>query len=111
MKRDGVKKMLTIALAGAMLLLCSCGASPESKIVGQWVSDGGKVFYNEIEFFDNGSYITQHVSWSGNYDISGNRIALNGKVYSEALSFEFEDDDTLILINELGTEQIYKKVK
>ena len=96
-------------------MLCSfllCGCNSKS-IVGKWVGDGNKgVFYDEIEFFSDGTQVTEHISWSGSYSTDGNRLAIIGRVYSETFTYELRDGgDVLALINSNGTEKEYTRVK
>lgn len=92
-----------------VILLCSCKNSTKNDIVGLWKSTGEEgVFYNSIEFFSDGTHITETQSWSGTYTTDGNRLRISGKLYSDVFSFELSDSgNQLTLTNSLGYSKVY----
>ncbi len=93
-----------------VFLLCSCGNSTND-IVGLWESSGSEnIFYNSVEFFSDGTHVTETPGWSGTYTTDGNRLRISGKLYSEVFSFELSNNgNQLILTNSLGYSKTYAR--
>ena len=106
-----MKKTLLISLMLSVVLLMSCGNGTKDDIVGLWKSSGKEsVFYNSIEFFSDGTHVTETPSWSGTYTTDGNRLRISGKLYGEVFSFEISDNgNKLTLTNELGYSKSYER--
>lgn len=107
-----MKKILLIILTLSVLLLTACGGSTKNDIVGLWKSSGEEsIFYNSVEFFSDGTHVTETPGWSGTYATDGNRLRISGKLYGEVFSFEIADNgNELTLTNSLGYSKTYKKV-
>lgn len=106
-----MKKTLLISLTLLVVLLTACGAGTKNEIVGLWKSSGDEsIFYNSVEFFSDGTHITETPSWSGTYTTDGNRLRISGKLYGEVFSFEITDNgNELILTNSLGYSKTYNR--
>ena len=105
-------KKISILLSVMLLsfLLCSCTAKKD--IVGCWYSNGKEdVFYNKIEFFSDGSFATEAVSWCGEYSIDDGRLYIKGKLYSETFDIAQQGKNKIVLKNELGYEKTYTRKK
>ena len=92
--------------------MCACRKKDnEDLIIGYWklTSDSGRDY---MEFFDDGSFVTDSASWCGTYAITGNRLRLTGRL--EAIVFDFEFDkngDRLTLITESGHSYDYERIE
>ncbi len=106
-----MKKALLISLMLFIVLLTACGGSTKNDIVGLWKSSGDEsIFYNSVEFFSDGTHITETPGWSGTYTTDGNRLRISGKLYGEVFSFEITDKgNKLILTNSLGYSKTYAR--
>jgi len=106
-----MKKTLLISLMLLIVLLTACGGSTKNDIVGLWKSSGDEsIFYNSVEFFSDGTHITETPGWSGTYTTDGNRLRISGKLYGEVFSFEITDNgNKLILTNSLGYSKTYAR--
>lgn len=96
-----------------LVLVCSaCSSGTEETIVGQWRSnEESVVFYSNIEFFSDGTHVTETPGWSGTYTAENSRLRISGKLYSEVFSYELSDgEETLVLSDELGNSIIYNRV-
>lgn len=138
--RKNLKKLVTLLLIVVLALsvFSSC-KSNEEKIVGKWMVDagseclGGNGTYFTVssdfdigklkelgeflylEFFDNGTYLSNQTNYIGNYSITENRIQLTGTDGSTlSYSFEFkssnDDDDRLALATDDGYALWFDKV-
>ena len=106
-----MKKMLLIALILLLVLLTACSSGTKNDIVGLWKSSGDEsIFYNSIEFFSDGTHVTETQSWSGTYTTDGNRLRISGKLYGEVFLYEITDSgNKLTLTNSLGYSKTYKR--
>ncbi|MBR5239810.1 MAG: hypothetical protein IKW04_04465 [Clostridia bacterium] len=108
-----MKKVLLITLVACILCLTACGGggSTKNNIVGLWKSsDGSDLFYNTIEFFSDGTQMTEAASWSGTYTVEGNRLRISGKLYGEVFSYQITNNgNTLILTSESGYSKTYTR--
>lgn len=83
------KAFLGIALVVILLFnLAACG-SKESKIVGRWESTDRTNDYSYIEFFSDGTYVTDWANYNGTYSIDGDRLRLSGVLVSDRV-YTFE---------------------
>lgn len=108
MNLKNVMVILVVMILLAMILgLCSNSSSND--IVGLWKSTGKEdVFYNSIEFFSDGTHITETPGWCGTYTTDENRLRISGKLYSEVFTFRL-DKNELTLTNSLGYSKIYSR--
>lgn len=106
-----MKKALLITLVALVVFLSACAGNTKNDIVGLWKSSGDEsIFYNSVEFFSDGTHITETPGWSGTYTTDGNRLRISGKLYGEVFSFEITDNgNELILTNELGYSKTYAR--
>lgn len=106
-----MKKTLLISLMLLVVLLTACGGSTKNNIVGLWESSGDEsIFYNSVEFFSDGTHITETPGWSGTYTTDGNRLRISGKLYGEVFSFKITDNgNELTLTNSLGYSKTYAR--
>lgn len=106
-----MKKTVLISFVLLIVLFTTCGGSTKSDIVGVWKSSGKEsIFYNSIEFFSDGTHVTETPVWSGTYTADGNRLRISGKLYDEVFSFEITDNgNKLTLTNELGYSKSYER--
>lgn len=106
-----MKKALLIGLMLLVMMLTACGGSTQNGIVGLWKSSGDEsIFYNSVEFFSDGTHVTETPGWSGTYTTDGNRLRISGKLYGEVFSFEITDNgNKLTLTNNLGYSKFYKR--
>lgn len=106
-----MKKILSIIMILIVLLLTACGGSAKNDIVGLWKSSGEEsIFYNSVEFFSDGTHVTETPGWSGTYTIDGNRLRISGKLHVEVFSFKITDNgNKLIITNSLGYSKTYAR--
>lgn len=73
----------------------------KKKLQGQWSFAGDvSVPFDELEFFNDGSYASDDANYNGRYSIDGDRIKFEGMLVSPIVcTFEL-DGDTLTLIYE-----------
>ena len=113
----GKKDMVIVLLVIALIVVFLSGRSgDESKIVGCWryVNDGsGRPDITYLEFFSDGTYVSNGTNYDGKYSIDGNRIKLEGVlVKPKVYLFEIKGD-VLTLYNYDGDEypDTYKRDK
>ena len=86
-----VKKMTVWLLA--FMIICIMGAcqkSPEAKITGRWrLAEDSSSFLNRLEFFSDGTYVSNHANYEGSYSIDDNRIRLQG-ILVDTKSFTYQ---------------------
>ena len=106
-----MKKALLISLMWLIVLLTACEGSTKNDIVGLWKSSGDEsIFYNSVEFFSDGTHVTETPGWSGTYTTDNNRLRISGKLYGEVFSFEITDNgNKLTLTNSLGYSKTYTR--
>lgn len=106
-----MKKILLIFLILMVLLLAACGDSAKNSIVGSWKSSGEeRIFYNSVDFFSDGTHVTETAGWSGTYATDGNRLRITGKLYGEVFTYEITNNgNELILTNSLGYSKKYTR--
>ncbi|MGN0244236.1 MAG: hypothetical protein ACI4CT_09280 [Lachnospiraceae bacterium] len=115
MKKEVVinKKILV-----CLVLLCigcsfvACGKTVESKLSGRWVlAEDSSSFLSEIEFFSDGTYVSSHSNYEGNYSVDGDRIRLQG-ILVDTKTFTFKiKGDTLTFYDGEGEEYcVYERV-
>lgn len=106
-----MKKTLLISLMLLVMLLTACGGSTKNHIVGLWKSSGNEsIFYNSVEFFSDGTHVTETPGWSGTYTTDGNRLRISGKLYGEVFSYKITNKgNELILTNSLGNSKTYAR--
>ena len=94
-----------------VILLCSCGSNSKNDIVGYWKSSGDEsIFYNSVEFFSDGTHITETPGWSGTYTAEGSRLRISGKLYGEVFSYKITNGgNQLTLTNNLGHSKTYSR--
>lgn len=79
------KTILALILATILLVtLAACGSS-SSKIVGRWVSTDRTNDYSYIEFFSDGTYVTDWANYNGTYSIDGDRLRLSGRLVNDRI--------------------------
>ena len=81
-----------------------------SNIVGRWESVED-AFFDELEFFSDGTYTSDHSNYFGSYSIEGNRLRLSGVLFKDRIyTFELRGNKlTLVYENEYVYK--YEKVK
>lgn len=95
-----VVSMLSLMILAVALIGCS-SKSASDLIVGQWIVPGEEDRAGTtsdlvaLEFFSDGTYVSNRSNYSGGYSIDDDRIKLDG-VLAEPLTFTFElNEDTL----------------
>lgn len=84
--------------------------SAVSNIIGQWERNEGKGI-QELEFFSDGTYTSDHPNYNGNYSIDGNRLKLAG-ILVDPLVYSFEiTNNELILTPNDGEIRIFSKIE
>lgn len=114
----GKKDVVIILLAIALVVVILSGHSgSENKIVGCWryVKDEriGRPDITYLEFYSDGTYVSNATNYDGKYSIDGNRIKLEGTlVKPKVYLFEIKGD-VLTLYYYEGDEypKMYKKEK
>lgn len=85
-----------------MIMLVSCGGSKESYLIGRWsIDENYHSSLEELEFFSDGTYVSDHPNYEGNYSVDNDRIRLTGilvdsKTYTfdvNKITLTFYDDD------------------
>lgn len=111
MKKSKVILLIFVCVA-VILLFYSCGLSSKSSIVGKWESDEESgVFYDNIEFFSDGTYVTEVASWNGTYTMGKDRLRFSGVLHSEVFSFKISGGGKMLtLTNDRGYSKIYVRV-
>lgn len=101
--------LIFIVILTTISILTACG-SPASKLIGQWERDGDYAV-TKLEFFDDGTYTSDHSNYNGNYTINDNRLKITG-ILVEPETFDFEiKNNTLVLYNEKGSTMEFERVK
>ncbi len=91
---------LTLLIA-IILLICitlpGC-KSTEDMIIGQWeivdavgitAGSWNVTYLKRLEFFNDGTYVSNHVNYSGNFSINSSRLKLTG-ILMPTLTYTFE---------------------
>ena len=87
-----MKKWIVLLLVLTMvLLLFSCGATPQEKLIGRWtlVSENRNVFTKYLEFYNDGTYASYHPNYNGDFSITNDRIKFDGILVSP-LTYSYE---------------------
>ena len=80
-------------------VLTACGKTPQEELVGYWEKVDGTHAFKNIEFFNDGTYVTNRSNYEGDYSISNDRIKFEG-VLVDSKTYTYKvDDDTLTFYN------------
>ncbi len=99
--------MYVISCIALILALCSCSA--QKRLVGKWEVVEGDFFSDSIEFFSDGTYITEIGNFNGDYSVDGNRIKFGGILYSKVGTFKVSGNK-LVIKNDAGGVATYRRV-
>lgn len=84
--------------------------STVSSMLGRWERNEGKGI-QKLEFFNDGTYTSDHPNYNGNYSINGHRLKLSGILVDPLVySFEIENNE-LILTPDSGEIRVFAKIK
>ncbi len=98
-------KKLTILIA-ALLTLTIFTACGGSNLTGRWTSVDGDYY---IEFFSDGTYITDDANYSGDYSAENGRMKLSGILVPDLVFSYTKSGNTLKLTDESGETREFRK--
>ena len=78
--------------------------NPDSVLTGKWKGGNLEHGINELEFFSDGTYTSNHPNYEGSYSVDNNRIRLTG-VLMESLTYTIEiNNDTIKFYSDSGRQ-------
>ena len=78
--------------------------NPDSVLTGKWKGGNLEHGINELEFFSDGTYTSNHPNSEGSYSVDNNRIRLTG-VLMESLTYTIEiNNDTIKFYSDSGRQ-------
>jgi len=95
----------------AVCLFAGCSKTPQEELAGRWEVEGkGKFDY--LEFFEDGTYVSDESNYEGDYSISGDRIKLEGVlVDSKTYTYEVSGDKLTLYNNDGEVAAEYNREK
>lgn len=102
--------MLILAM---MIVITSCGSSQDA-LEGKWTKTDGGIMFNEVEFFKDGTYVSDHANYNGAYSIESDRIKFSGTLVEPVtLSYKIDGNKLFFYINNTNEDSTatFERVK
>ena len=106
------RKVLGIGIICFAVAICFFTFPRNTSLSGRWEPvEGRKPSIGYLEFFKDGTYVSGHSNYEGNYSVDGKRIRLQG-VLVDSLTYTYKiKEDKLTLFYSDGDEYcVFEKV-